>query len=176
MDQIKHTILVAQATGHIVQWLMSRIDFNKERLNSREYMERVGTEFGLSTDESLRGHDDLYETMVAKVAAHCQEEATNEVTAAITAAALEVEAHKARMAYAHEQHELLMKNINDSSEDEDSKDFLDSIRGATQKFHDEMVELLQKRHRVGLLHCFTGHLVPEATARQLADLYEVKPT
>ena len=175
MDQIKHAILVAQATGQIVQWLMSRVDFDKERLDSREYMEELGAEFGLSSVESLRGHDDLYEAMKAKVAAHCEEKAATEIAAAIAAATLEVKAHKALVMYVHEQHELLMKHINDSTVDEDSKDFLDSIRGAAQKFHDDMVKLLQKRHRVGLLHCFTGHLVPEATAHQLADLYEIKP-
>lgn len=45
---------------------------------------------------------------------------------------------------------------------------------AAQEVNVKMMEIVQKLHNLYLKHCFTSHLVTEATAEKLVKLYEVK--
>lgn len=185
MSEAAKVMLVAQATAEIAERLESYLDFAAANIHSRVLMEVAAVQLGLSAEVGRNFYDKDFLRFKQELLAWAAQTAQAEMAEAVQEAEREQGFHERRLAELNGQCQSLVQMLADPRTppmpeivDDDFIRSVDSFRKEAiqrvESFHADFMEIVQMKHRLNLEHCFTSHLVGEATAKKLADLYEVK--
>lgn len=185
MNQATQAILVAQATADVVHKLQSLMDFDSIKNEGRVFMAAAVESLGHKWQEGRDAYDRGFPQLKQQIFEWVVKKAGTEVNEALGEAAREQGIHTARLRNLRESHADLMARLAERHRSAVPKGADDDFVRLINSSHEEMVAvaerhfadfmaIIQLKHRLMLEHCFTGHLVSEATAKKLVELYEVK--
>lgn len=186
MTQTILMTMIALAGGEIAKRYeeIMKPELLAQKVKGRATMATAAVEMGLSAREGEKAYDDGFPQLLEDLRGWIAEQAEIEIKQAVDEAEEEAAKHASYLEHAWRDHDHLMQQLADRQQnsvpedaDEEFKALIKSsdeamAQRAEQGFRDIM-RVVQMRHRLTIEYCFTKHLVPPATAKKLADYYEV---
>lgn len=185
MDQATKTTLLATAFADVTKCIESLVDFGVVKTAGQAAMAETAAELGLPKEEGREVYGQSFPEFKQKLLAEMHRMAEAEIIQATHEADTECFEHELRLSVLANLHDKMTvtigqlagspsPNIVDAEFIQPITDFTVKLRQIAQTSFDDLMKLVQMKHRLKLEHCFNGHHVSVATAKKLVELYEVK--
>ena len=182
MDQVKHTMLVAQAKAEIVKRMLDVFNFSSAEAELMQHAKEIASEFGLDNnvlDGMLKSKIPQLRT---ELETYAEQKAGDMIASAIKEAETTHDFWSGKLTDIDASHAKMIAEIEinpkPTATNEDVEFELLEIGARKElislanEYHEHMMKLLRQKEHIGLEYCFQRHLVTASTSDELAKLYQ----
>lgn len=177
MDQVKHTMLIAQAKAEIVAFILKSIDVSTLEAQKLKSVEEIEASFGFNKGEAKTILAKDIPLLRKQLNAYAEEKAGEEIVTAIKEAEETRNFWTEQFARFNAAHASSIECLYPlpSDTDEEFRQIViagrDKLLDIANNGHAELGILLKRKEKLLLHHCFHGHHVDGVTSNELAKLY-----
>ena len=182
MDQVKHTMLIAQAKAEIVSFMLQGMNIPAAEARLMSNVKKIVDSFQLDSSEANAIQATTIPRLGKELQAYVEQKADEEITAAIKGAESLRGHWVIQFADQNGMHQAMHKSLSSAgtplpkdADDEFHKIAAEAHNGLVKianDWHADFMEILRKKELLSLQHCFRKHLVSASTAEELGKLYK----